>query len=148
MNFELSEEQQILKKTIRDFAEKEIAPVANELNKKEEFSYDLTAKMGELGLFGICISPEYGGMGMDNLSYIIAVEEIARVDGSQAATVVAANSLGTTPLATYGNEKQKQKYLPKLVTGEKLWGFGLTEPNAGSDAGGTKRLRNWKMVSG
>jgi len=149
MNFELSEEQLILQKTIRDFAVKEIAPKANELNKYEEFSYELTAKMGELGLLGVCISPEYGGMGMDTLSYIIAVEEIARIDGSQAATIVAANSLGVSPLEIYGNEKQKRKYLPGLVTGEKLWGFGLTEPNAGSDAGGTQttaKLENGEWV--
>ena len=138
MNFDLSEEQLILKKTVRDFAENEIAPKAKELDKNEEFSYELTAKMGEIGLFGICVSPDYGGMGMDTLSYIIAVEELARVDASQAATVVAENSLGIGPLACFGNEEQKRKYLPKLVTGEKLWGFGLTEPNAGSDAGGTK----------
>ncbi len=149
MNFELNEEQQILKKTIRDFAENEIAPKAKELDKKEEFSYELTAKMGEIGLFGVCVSPDYGGMGMDTLSYILAVEEIARVDASQAATVVAENSLGIAPLEMFGNEEQKRKYLPGLVTGEKLWGFGLTETNAGSDAGGTKtnaKLENGEWV--
>ncbi len=149
MNFELSEEQQILKKTIRDFAVNEIAPKAKKLDKNEEFSYELTAKMGELGLFGICISPEYDGMGMDTLSYILAVEELARIDASQAATVAAENSLGTWPIAAFGNEEQKQKYLPTLATGEKLWGFGLTEPNAGTDAGGTKtnaKLKNGEWV--
>ncbi len=149
MNFELNEEQQILKKTIRDFAENEIAPKAKELDKNEEFSYELTAKMGEIGLFGVCVSPDYGGMGMDTLSYILAVEEMARVDASQAATVVAENSLGIAPLEMFGNEEQKRKYLPRLVTGEKLWGFGLTETNAGSDAGGTKtnaKLENGEWV--
>lgn len=146
MNFELSEEQQILKKTIRDFAENEIAPKAKELDRNEEFSYELTAKMGEIGLFGIMVSPEYGGLGMDTLSYIVAVEELARIDGSHAATVVAENSLGIAPLEMFGNEEQKRKYLPKLATGERLWGFGLTEPNAGSDAGGTKT--NAKLENG
>ena len=138
MNFNFNEEQILLKKTVRDFAENEIAPQAMELDKNEEFSYKLTAKMGELGFFGICISPEYGGMGMDTLSYILAVEEIARIDASQAATIVAANSLGTGPLSIFGNKQQKEKYLPDLASGKKLWGFGLTEPNAGSDAGGSK----------
>jgi short-chain 2-methylacyl-CoA dehydrogenase len=138
MNFDFTEEQILLKKTVRDFAENEIAPRAMELDKNEEFSYELTAQMGELGLFGICVSPDYGGMGMDTLSYILAVEELARIDASQAATIVAANSLGTEPLYSFGNKPQKEKYLPDLVAGKKLWGFGLTEPNAGSDAGGTK----------
>jgi alkylation response protein AidB-like acyl-CoA dehydrogenase len=149
MNFDFTEEQKLLKKTVRDFAENEIAPKAMELDKNEEFSYELTAKMGELGLFGICVSPEYGGMGMDTLTYIIAVEEIARIDASQAATIVAANSLGTGPLSSYGNKQQKDKYLPELATGKKLWGFGLTEPNAGSDAGGTKttgKLENGEWI--
>ena len=106
MNFDFSEEQILLKKTVRDFAEAEIAPQAMELDKKEEFSYDLTEKMGELGLFGICVSPEYGGMGMDILSYILAVEEISRIDASQAATIVAAwiNALtGVGPSIASGN---------------------------------------------
>jgi len=149
MNFDLSEEQILLKKTVRDFAENEIAPKAMELDKNEEFSYELTAKMGELGFFGICISPEYDGMGMDTLSYILAVEEIARIDASQAATIVAANSLGTGPISSFGNKQQKEKYLPDLAAGKKLWGFGLTEPNAGSDAGGTKttgKLENGEWI--
>jgi alkylation response protein AidB-like acyl-CoA dehydrogenase len=149
MNFDLSEEQILLKKTVRDFAEKEIAPAAPELDKKEEFSYELTAKMAEIGLFGINVSPEFGGMGMDTLSYILAVEEVARIDGSQAATIVAANSLGTGPIAAFGNQQQKEKYLPDLAAGKKLWGFGLTEPNAGSDAGGTKttgKLKEGKWI--
>ncbi|MCF8031795.1 MAG: acyl-CoA dehydrogenase family protein [Desulfarculaceae bacterium] len=135
MDFELSMEQDILRKTVRDFAEKEIAPVARELDQKEFFSLDTCRAMGELGLFGMIVSEDYGGQGMDYVSYIIAVEEIARIDGSHAATIAAGNSLGISPLFYYGSEEQKMKYLPKLCTGEGLWGFGLTEPGAGSDAG-------------
>jgi len=138
MDFSLSMEQEILRSSVRDFALKEIKPVARELDEKEEFSYDTMRKMGELGLFGMFVSEKYGGQGMDYVSYIIATEEIARVDGSHAATVAAGNSLGIGPLYYFGNEEQKQKYLPKLCTGEALWGFGLTEPNAGSDAGNSK----------
>jgi alkylation response protein AidB-like acyl-CoA dehydrogenase len=94
--------------------------------------------MGDIGLFGTIVSEKYGGQGMDYLSYIIAVEEVARIDGSQAATVAAGNSLGIGPIYYFGTEAQKQKYLPKLCRGEGLWGFGLTEPTAGSDAGGSK----------
>ncbi|MCF8405209.1 MAG: acyl-CoA dehydrogenase family protein [Bacteroidales bacterium] len=138
MNFDLTEEQNMIRETVRDFAEREIKPVAKELDEKAEFSYDLTKKMGELGLFGMYLPEKYGGQGLDTLSYIIAVEEIARIDGSQAATLAAHNSLGIGPLYEYGNEEQKMKYLPLLCTGEALWGFGLTEPNAGSDSRGTK----------
>ena len=142
MDFELTTEQKLLKNTIREFAEKEIAPVIEQLDKEEVFSIELTAKMGKLGLMGITISPDYGGMGMDYLSYCLAVEELSRIDASQAATVAAHNSLGIGPIDHYGNKKQKQKYLPELSTGKKLWGFGLTEANAGSDAGGTQTTAN------
>lgn len=138
MNFEFTEEQQMIRETVRDFAEREIQPVAKELDEKQEFSYGLTKRMGELGLFGMTIPEKYGGQELDTLSYIIAVEEIARVDGSQAATLAAHNSLGVSPIFEYGTEEQKEKYLPMLCTGEALWGFGLTEPNAGSDSRGTK----------
>ena len=138
MNFDLTREQEMIRKEVRKFAQSEIAPVAMELDEKEEFSPELTLKMGEIGLFGMFASEKYDGQELDYLSYIIAVEEIARVDGSQAATIAAANSLGIGPLYYYGNEEQKQKYLPKLCAGEGLWGFGLTEPTAGSDAGGSK----------
>ena len=138
MDFELSEEQKMIRETVRDFAEREIKPVAKELDEKAEFSVELTKKMGELGLFGMSLPEKYGGQGLDNLSYIIAVEEIARIDGSQAATLAAHNSLGVGPLYYYGTEEQKMKYLPMLCTGEALWGFGLTEPDAGSDSRGTK----------
>jgi len=137
MDFSLSTEQEILRESVRSFAEKEIKPVAGELDETETFSYDTMRKMAELGLFGIFVSEEYGGQAMDYVSYIIAVEEIARVDGSHAATVAAENSLGIGPLYYFGNEEQKRKYLPKLCSGETLWGFGLTEPNAGSDAANT-----------
>ncbi len=138
MDFQLSMEQEILRKSVRDFAEKEIAPKAQELDRKEEFSLETFQAMAELGLFGMVVSEDYGGQGMDYISYIIAVEEIARVDGSHGATVAAGNSLGIGPLYYYGSEEQKKKYLPKLCSGEGLWGFGLTEPNAGSDAGGSR----------
>ena len=138
MDFELTEEQQLIRETVRDFAEREIKPIAKELDEKAEFSYELTEKIGELGLFGMYLPEKYGGQGLDTLSYIIAVEEIARVDGSQAATLAAQNSLGLGPLYYYGTEEQKQKYRPKLCTGKGLWGFGLTEPEAGSDSRGTK----------
>ncbi len=138
MNFELTEEQNMIRETVRDFAEREIRPVAKELDEKAEFSVDLTRKMGELGLFGMYLPEKYGGQGMDVLSYIIAVEEIARVDGSQAATLAAHNSLGIWPIYAYGTEEQKMKYLPPLCTGGALWGFGLTEPTAGSDSRGSK----------
>ncbi len=134
MDFSLSMEQEILRNSVRQFAEKEIKPVARELDEKEEFSYTTMRKMGELGLFGMFVSEKYGGQGMDYISYIIATEEIARVDQSHAATVAAGNSLGIGPLYYFGKEEQKQKYLPGLCAGETLWGFGLTEPNAGSDA--------------
>lgn len=138
MNFSLSEEQKMIRSTVREFAEREIRPIAQELDEKAEFSYELTRRMGELGLFGIYLPNEYGGHGMDYLSYIIAVEEIARIDGSQAATLAAHNSLGIGPIYYYGTEEQKQKYLPQLCTGEALWAFGLTEPDAGSDSRGSK----------
>ena len=137
MDFRLSEDQEILRQSIRDFAEKEIRPVMRELDRAERFSLELTQKMADMGLFGVTVAEEYDGQGMDYLSYILAVEELARVDGCQAATVAAGNSLGMGPLYYFGDEAQKRKYLPALASG-KLWGFGLTEPDAGSDAGGTK----------
>jgi short/branched chain acyl-CoA dehydrogenase len=138
MNFELTEEQNLIRDTVREFAEREIKPVARELDEKAEFSHDLTMKMGELGIFGMYLPEKYGGQGLDYLSYVIAVEEIARIDSSQAATLAAHNSLGIGPLYYYGSEEQKMKYLPPLCTGAALWGFGLTEPDAGSDSRGTK----------
>jgi len=138
MDYALPETHQMLRDSVRKFAENEIAPVIGALDKKEEFSESLTRGMGQLGLFGIVIPEAYGGHGMDYLAYAIACEEIARVDGSQAATVTAHNSLGAGPLYYFGNDEQKKKYLPQLCTGEKLWAFGLTEPGAGSDSRGSK----------
>lgn len=138
MDFDLSKEQEMIRKEVRKFAKKEILPIAAALDEEETFSPELTGKMGEIGLFGMFVSEKYGGQAMDYLSYIIAVEEIARVDGSQAATIAAGNSLGIGPLYYFGSEEQKKKYLPKLCSGQGLWGFGLTEPTAGSDAGGSK----------
>ena len=138
MDFSLSTEHEILRNSVRNFSVKEIQPLARNLDEWEEFSVELTQAMGSLGLFGMVISEEYGGQGLDNLGYIIAVEELSRVDGSQAATVAAANSLGSFPIYEFGTEEQKRKYLPELCSGKALWGFGLTEPNAGSDAGNTQ----------
>ncbi len=138
MDFTLSTEHEILRNSVRDFAENEIRPIAGELDEREEFSYETMKAMAGLGLFGMFVSEEYGGQGMDYIGYIIATEEIARVDGSHAATVAAGNSLGLGPLYYYGNEEQKRKYLPPACRGETLWAFGLTEPNAGSDAGNTQ----------
>ena len=118
---------------IRDFAEKEIRPVARMLDEEAQFSGELTKRLGEMGLFGITIPEEYGGRDLDTLSYIIAVEELARIDSSQAATVAAHNSLGIAPIFNYGTREQKSYYLPRLTTGDSLWAFGLTEADAGSD---------------
>jgi len=138
LDFSLSEEQRILREQVRNFAENEIAPIAEELDEKEEFSIDLVRKMGEMGLFGMFVSEDCGGSACGYVSYMIAVEEIARVDGSSAATIAAGNSLGIGPIYYYGNEEQKKKWLPKLCSGEMLASFGLTEPNAGSDSQASK----------
>jgi short-chain 2-methylacyl-CoA dehydrogenase len=134
----INEEHDLIRKTVRDFAEREIKPRARDLDEQAVFSLELTEMMGELGLFGMYVPEKYGGQGLDTLSYIIAVEEIARIDSSQAATLAAHNSLGIGPLYYYGTEEQKEKYIPQLCTGKALWGFGLTEPDAGSDSRGTK----------
>jgi short-chain 2-methylacyl-CoA dehydrogenase len=137
------------RKKVREFAENEIKPLAIELDRKEEFSVELTKKMGQAGLFGITMPKELGGQGLDYLSYIIAIEEVARVDSSPAATIAAHNSLGLTPIYNFGTEEQKKKWIPSLCTGEKLWAFGLTEKNAGSDAKGvetTAELVNGEWV--
>lgn len=133
-SFHEGEEIKLLRQSLRSFADKEIAPRAHELDEKEEFSEQLTKQMGELGLFGTFVPEKYEGQAMDYIQYVIAVEEIARVDGSQAATIAAHNSLGVGPLYYYGTEEQKKKYLPQLCTGKALWAFGLTEAEAGSDA--------------
>jgi alkylation response protein AidB-like acyl-CoA dehydrogenase len=137
LNSGLMEEQISLRETVRRFAEEVIKPKVKELDEKEEFSYEITQQMAEMGFLGAFIPEEYGGSALDYVSYIIVVEELARIDGSQAATVAAHNSLGVGPIYYFGNSEQKKKYLPQLASG-KLWGFGLTEPEAGSDAGNTK----------
>jgi alkylation response protein AidB-like acyl-CoA dehydrogenase len=133
----MDEKYEMIRMAVREFAESEIKPVAGELDEKEEFSVSLTQKMGDIGLFGMVVPEEYGGQGLDYISFIIAMEEIARVDGSQAATLAAGNSLGIGPIDEFGSEVQRRKYLPDLCQGRTLMGFGLTEPNAGSDAGAT-----------
>jgi short-chain 2-methylacyl-CoA dehydrogenase len=138
MDFDLSEEQNLTRQSIRTFAESEIRPVARELDEREEFSVELTRKMAGLGLLGCFVSEKYGGSNMGYISYAIAVEELARVDGSQAATIAAGNSLGIGPIYYFGNEEQKQEWLPRLCAGDSLAAFGLTEPDAGSDAGGSR----------
>lgn len=135
--YQMDEKHEMIRMAAREFAESEIKPVAGELDEKEEFSVSLTQRMGAIGLFGMVVSEAYGGQGLDYISYIIAVEEIARVDGSQAATLAACNSLGINPIDKFGSEAQRRKYLPDLCQGRTLMGFGLTEPNAGSDAGAT-----------
>lgn len=137
-SFEENADLRLLRETVRKFAIERIAPLARVLDEKEEFSVELTEAMGELGLFGTIVASKYGGQGMDYLSYIVAVEEIARIDGSQASTIAAHNSLGAGPLYYYGTEEQKHRWLPELCTGKGLWAFGLTEPEAGSDAQGSK----------
>ena len=138
MNLFPNEKQEKERLRIRAFAEEVIAPKAAVLDKEERFSPELTIKMGEQGLLGMVAPKEYGGQEKDTLSYILAVEELARVDSSQAATIVAHNSLGLIPIINYGSTEQKEKYLPKLTSGHHLWAFGLTEVNAGSDARGTQ----------
>lgn len=134
----LSEEHHMIRKTVRDFAEREIRPIARELDEKAEFSIELTKKMGDIGLFSLRTPQEFGGLDLDTLAYVIAVEELARVDSSQAATIAAHTSLGIGPIMNYGTQEQKEKYIPMLSTGDSLWAFGLTEPDAGSDSRNTK----------
>jgi len=138
MNYELSEEQELLRRTVRDFAVSRVAPVAEELDREERFPYELVAEMAELGLMGIPIAEEYGGAGADTVSYAIAIEELTRIDSSVAITVAAHTSLGTMPIYLYGTEEQKQEWVPQLASGARLAAFGLTEPNAGSDAAATR----------
>ncbi len=144
MDFELSDAQKDIRDTVRKFAEAKIKPLAHDLDEKEEFSADLTRQMGALGVFGLIVPEEYGGSGLDYTSYCIAVEELARVDGSQAATIAAGVSLGVAPILYFGTEAQKKEWLPKLASGEQLFAFGLTEPDAGSDSRGsrTKAIQN------
>jgi short-chain 2-methylacyl-CoA dehydrogenase len=148
-NYDLSEEHELVRRTVRDFAEQRVAPVAEELDREHRFPYDLVAELAELGLMGMTIPDEYGGAGADTLSYAIAVEELTRVDSSVAITVAAHHSLGTLPIYQFGSEEQKREWLPDLASGRKLAAFGLTEPEAGSDAGATRtraELRDGEWV--
>jgi short/branched chain acyl-CoA dehydrogenase len=138
MDFELNDEQKAIRDTCREFAEQEIKPIAEELDATGMFPYALIRKMGEIGLLGLPIPEEYGGAGADFLSYCIAIEEISRGDVSVGITVEAHTSLGAAPFYLYGSKQQKEQYLPPLARGEQLWAFGLTEPGAGSDSGGTQ----------
>ncbi|KQU27050.1 acyl-CoA dehydrogenase [Peribacillus butanolivorans] len=138
MDFSLTKEQQMIKDMVRDFAEKEIKPIAIELDAKSMFAEDVFKKMGKLGLLGIPFPEEYGGSGGDTISYAIAVEEVGKACGGTGLSYAAAVSLGASPIYYFGTEEQKQKYLIPITTGETLAAFGLTEPNAGSDAGGTR----------
>ncbi|RFU68677.1 acyl-CoA dehydrogenase [Bacillus sp. V59.32b] len=138
MEFTLSKEQQMVKEMVRELAEKEIKPIAIELDEKSQFAEDVFKKIGELGLLGIPFPEEYGGSGGDTISYAIAVEEIGKACGGTGLSYAAAVSLGASPIYYFGTEEQKQKYLVPLAKGETLAAFGLTEPNAGSDAGGTR----------
>jgi short/branched chain acyl-CoA dehydrogenase len=137
-NYDLSEEHELVRRTVRDFAEEKVAPVAEELDRDHRFPYELVEQLAALGLMGMTIPEEYGGAGTDTLSYAIAVEELTRVDSSVAITVAAHHSLGTLPIYMFGNEEQKRQWLPQLASGEQLAAFGLTEPDAGSDAGATR----------
>jgi short-chain 2-methylacyl-CoA dehydrogenase len=137
MDFDLSDEQRLLRDTVRDFANQEVKPVAEELDRTKAFPYDLVAKMGDLGLMGIPFPEQYGGGGADTLAYALAVEELTRIDSSVAITVAAHTSLGTMPIHLWGTDEQKDDWLPQLCSGQKLAAFGLTEPEAGSDAGNT-----------
>jgi short/branched chain acyl-CoA dehydrogenase len=138
VNFDLSEEHQLVRRTVREFATERVAPVAAELDREHRFPYELVQELAGLGLMGIPIPEEYGGAGSDTLSYAIAIEELTRIDSSVAITVAAHTSLGTMPIFLFGTEEQRQQWLPDLASGRKLAAFGLTEPDAGSDAGATR----------
>src|SRR5690349_19698261 len=138
MNFDLTDEQKNIQRLARDFAQNEVKPVAEELDRTKAFPYEIVGKLAELGLMGMPFPEEYGGAGADNLSYALAIEELGRVDSSVAITVAAHTSLGTWPIYAFGTDEQKQQWLPDLCAGRKLWSFGLTEPEAGSDAGNVR----------
>ena len=152
MDLDLAPEHELIRDTVRAFARERVAPVAEELDREARFPYELVAELAELGLLGIPIPEEYGGAGADTLSYAIAIEELTRVDSSVAITVAAHTSLGTMPILLFGTEEQKREWLPDLAAGRKLAAFGLTEPDAGSDAGAARttaelRDRRW-LVNG
>jgi short/branched chain acyl-CoA dehydrogenase len=138
MNFDLSADHELIRRTVREFAEGEVAPIAEELDRTKSFPYEIVAKLGALGLMGIPFPQEYGGGGGDTLAYALAVEELTRVDSSVAITLCAHTSLGTQPIYLFGTEAQKREWLPRLCSGSTLGAFGLTEPEAGSDAGNVR----------
>ena len=149
MNFDLSDDHRLIQSTVRDFAEHEVAPVAEELDRTKAFPYEIVRQLGELNLMGIPFPEEYGGGGGDSLAYALAVEELTRVDSSVAITVAAHTSLGTWPIYAFGSDEQKREWLPDICSGRKLGAFGLTEPEAGSDAGNartTARLDDGEWV--
>ena len=149
MNYELSDEQELIRRTVREFAESRVAPQAEELDREARFPYELVAELGSLGLMGLPVPEEHGGAGGDTVSYAIAIEELARVDSSVAITVAAHTSLGTMPILLFGSDEQKREWLPRLASGERLAAFGLTEPDAGSDAAATRtraELRDGQWV--
>ena len=152
MNFDLTPEQELIRDTVRQFALDRVAPVAAELDREHRFPYELVAELGELGYMGLPIPEEYGGAGGDTVSYAIAVEELTRIDSSVAITVAAHTSLGTMPIFLFGTEEQKREWLRDLASGRRLAAFGLTEPDAGSDAGAartTAELRDGEwMING
>jgi alkylation response protein AidB-like acyl-CoA dehydrogenase len=149
MNLDLSPEQRLIQETVRDFARQEVAPVAGELDRTKAFPYEIVSRLGKLGLMGIPFPQEYGGGGADTLSYVLAVEELARIDSSVCITMAAHTSLGTMPIHLWGTEEQKTEWMPRLCSGERLASFGLTEPEAGSDAGNVRtsaRLEDGEWV--
>jgi alkylation response protein AidB-like acyl-CoA dehydrogenase len=149
MEFELSDHHRLLRDTVRDFAQQEVRPVAEELDRTKAFPYEIVSKLAGLDLMGIPFPQEYGGAGGDSLAYALAVEELARVDSSVAITLCAHTSLGTQPVYLFGSEEQKRRWLPQLCSGQRLAAFGLTEPEAGSDAGNTQtraRLEDGEWV--
>lgn len=138
MEFTYSREQEMVKKMLKEFAENEIAPISAEIDEKAEYPYETIAKLGELGLMGMPFPQSYGGAGTDYLTYIMAIEEISKVDAAHGVIIQTHNALCCWPIFTYGTEEQKQKFLPDLLSGKRLGAFGLTEPNAGTDAAGTQ----------
>ena len=150
MDFDLTDEQREIQRLVRDFADGEVRPVAEELDRTKSFPYAIVEQLGKLGLMGIPHPQEYGGGGAGNLAYTLAIEELARVDSSVGITVAAHTSLGTWPVYAFGSDEQKQEWMPQLTSGKKLGAFGLTEPEAGSDAGNvrtTARLEDgvWRI---
>jgi short-chain 2-methylacyl-CoA dehydrogenase len=138
LNLDLTDEQELVRRTVREFAETRVAPVAEELDREARFPYELVGELGELGLMGLPVPQEYGGAGGDTVSYATAIEELTRIDSSVAITVAAHTSLGTMPILLFGSEEQKREWLPRLASGKGLAAFGLTETDAGSDAGATR----------